>query len=87
MTEGQQAHQNPSLIRSLCNSASAAAIAEGLTLPLDTAKVLYGAAVKTTCSFSTSSDCAVTVRTWQQMRVICFFECLAGEAAATKLQP
>ncbi|KAL0026040.1 hypothetical protein WJX79_004503 [Trebouxia sp. C0005] len=39
MTEGQQAHQNPSLIRSLCNSASAAAIAEGLTLPLDTAKV------------------------------------------------
>ncbi|KAL0051555.1 hypothetical protein WJX82_009741 [Trebouxia sp. C0006] len=39
MTEGQQAHHNPSLIRSLCNSASAAAIAEGLTLPLDTAKV------------------------------------------------
>ncbi len=46
MTEGQQAHHNPSLIRSLCNSASAAAIAEGLTLPLDTAKVLYGAAMK-----------------------------------------
>ena len=40
MTEGQQAHHHPSLIRSLCNSASAAAIAEGLTLPLDTAKVL-----------------------------------------------
>lgn len=34
---GQQHHTT--VIRSLCNSASAAAIAEGLTLPLDTAKV------------------------------------------------
>lgn len=39
MTQTEPAHHAPSVIRSLCNSASAAAIAEGLTLPLDTAKV------------------------------------------------
>ena len=41
MSQKDRAHAKPSLLRSLCNSASAAAIAEGLTLPLDTAKVRH----------------------------------------------
>ncbi|KAL3142558.1 hypothetical protein ABBQ38_002878 [Trebouxia sp. C0009 RCD-2024] len=39
MAKSSQQDHATSLIRSLCNSASAAAVAEGLTLPLDTAKV------------------------------------------------
>lgn len=45
MPETQQAHHTPSVIRSLSNSASAAAIAEALTLPLDTAKVMVHSAL------------------------------------------